>query len=326
MSAENHKSALQLQLEELVKVGVGGKYNNKEDQLKVIQRELEHEEAMLRGGKERYHLEVDKAKARREEGTTLYGLVLQQKYINVLSKMINDDIKLMTKGTAGNHQTALKIICQCLPIKAFDNGVFLDDSPSVWDTCSLIVLKNTIDGISNTVTINKLAINIGLGLMHEARITHFKQNDKENYLKTARKLADKNIPQKTNRYKYKAKVWTYMMNRSNLTFDDWTNVEKLHLGVKMLSYLEKLGLVKHQNRKQKKNKTVTFIEPTALIVEEIKNFNIRNELLFPTYKPMVAPPRDWTSPFSGGYYGKRFNKENKPQEIADALQFHKTKQ
>jgi DNA-directed RNA polymerase len=204
--------------------------------------------------------------------------------------------------------------------------VFLDKSPSVWDTCSLIVLKNTIDGISNTVTINKLAINIGLGLMHEARITQFKEQDKENYIKTARKLADKNIPQKTNRYKYKAKVWTYMMNRSNLKFDDWTNVEKLHLGVKMLSYLEKLGLVKHQNRKQKKNKTVTFIEPTALIVEEIKNFNIRNELLFPTFKPMIAPPRDWTSPFSGGYYGKRFNKENKPEEIANALQFHKAKQ
>ena len=39
---------------------------------------------------------------------------------------------------------------------------------------------------------------------------------------------------------------------------------------------------------------------------------------------MVAPPRDWSSPFTGGYYGKKFNKENKPEEIANALQFHKT--
>ena len=43
MSAETHKSALQQQLEELVRVGVGGKYDNKDDQLKVIQNELEHE-------------------------------------------------------------------------------------------------------------------------------------------------------------------------------------------------------------------------------------------------------------------------------------------
>jgi DNA-directed RNA polymerase len=322
MSAETHKTPLQLQLEELVRVGVGGKYKDKKDYIEVIQRELDHEEAMLRGGADRYIKTVNDAKAKQQESTTLYGLVLQQKYITEVSNKINDDIRLMTSGQAGNHQTALKLICQCLPSTAFDKGVFLDDRPSIWDTCSLIILKNVIDGISDEITINKLSINIGLGLMHEARITQFKEQDKENYIKTARKLADKNIPQKTNRYKYKAKVWTYMMNRSNLKFDDWTNVEKLHLGVKMLSYLEKLGLVKHQNRKQKKNKTVTFIEPTALIVEEIKNFNIRNELLFPTFKPMIAPPRDWTSPFSGGYYGKRFNKENKPEEIANALQFH----
>ena len=61
MSAETHKSALQQQLEELARVGVGGKYSNKEDQLKVIQDELEHEEAMLRGGMERYHIEVKNA-------------------------------------------------------------------------------------------------------------------------------------------------------------------------------------------------------------------------------------------------------------------------
>ena len=322
MSAETHKSALQLQLEELVKVGVGGKYRNKENYLKVIQDELEHEEAMLRGGKERYHLEVTKAKARREEGTTLYGLVFQQKYINLVSQMINDDIKQMTMGKAGNHQTGLKIICQCLPNTAFDNGVFIDKEPRVWDVCSLIILKNVIDGISNEITINKLSISIANGLMQEARITHFKQVDKDNYLKTARKLADKNIPQRTDRYKYKAKVWTYMMNRHDLKFNDWTNVDKLHLGIKMLNYIEKLGLVKHQNRKVAKNKTVTYVEATPFIIEEIKNFNIRNELLFPKFKPMIAPPRDWASPFSGGYYGKKFNKENKPEEIADALQLY----
>jgi len=322
MSAETHKSALQLQLEELVKYGVGGKYKNKENYLKIIQNELEHEEAMLRGGRDRYHLEVNKAKARRDEGTTLYGLVFQQKYIGLVSNMINEDIKHMSSGMAGNYHTGLKIICQCLPNTAFENGVFLEDNPNIWDVCSLIILKNVIDGISNEITINKLAISVANGLQQEARIINFKQLDKANYLKTTRKLADKNIPQRTNRYKYKAKVWTYMMNRHDLKFNDWSNVEKLHLGIKMLAYVEKLGLIKHQNRKVAKNKTVTYVEATPHIIEEIKNFNIRNELLFPKFKPMIAPPRDWSSPFSGGYYGKRFNKENKPEEIADALQLY----
>lgn len=160
--------------------------------------------------------------------------------------------------------------------------------------------------------------------MQEARITQFKEQNKDSYLKTSRKLAGKNIPQNANRYQYKSRVWTYMMNRNGLRFDDWSNVEKIHLGVKMISYLEKLGLIKHQNRKHRKDKTVTYVEATPKIIEEIKNFNIKNELLFPKYLPMVAPPRDWSSPFTGGYYGKKFNKENKPEEIANALQFHKT--
>lgn len=324
MSAETQKTLLQQQLEELVKYGVGGKFNNKENQLKVIKEELEHEEAMLRGGLDRYNKTVNDAKAKGQESTTLYGLVLQQKYISEVSNLINEDVKLMSSGKAGNHQTGLKLICQCLPTKAFDNGVFLDNRPEIWDTCSLIILKNTIDGISDDTTINKLAINIGLGLMHEARITKFQTQNKDSYIKTSRKLAGKNIPQNANRYQYKSRVWTYMMKRNGLRFDDWSNIEKLHLGVKMISYLEKLGLVKHQNRKHRKDKTVTYIEATPKIIEEIRNFNIKNELLFPKYLPMIAPPRDWSSPFTGGYYGKRFNKENKPEEIANALQLHQT--
>ena len=322
MSAETHKTPLQLQLEELVRVGVGGKYKDKKDYIEVIQRELDHEEAMLRGGADRYIKTVNDAKAKQQESTTLYGLVLQQKYITEVSNKINDDIRLMTSGQAGNHQTALKLICQCLPSTAFDMGVFLDDRPSIWDTCSLIILKNVIDGISDEITINKLSIQIATGLMQEARITQFKEQNKDSYNKTARKLAGKNIPQGIRRYQYKSRVWTYMMNRNELRFDDWTNVEKLHLGVKMLSYLETLGLVKHQNRKHRKDKTITYVEATPKIIEEIRNFNIRNELLFPKFLPMIAPPRDWSSPFTGGYYGKKFNKENKPEEIASALQFH----
>jgi len=115
-----------------------------------------------------------------------------------------------------------------------------------------------------------------------------------------------------------------MMGRYNLKFENWTNVQKLHLGVKMVSYVEVLGLVKHQNRKVAKNKTVTYLEPTTKVIDEIKNFNIKNELLFPKYMPMIMPPRDWSSPYTGGYYGRKFNKENKAKEVSHALQLHKT--
>ena len=36
-------------LENLVKIGVGGKFNDREDYVKLIQKELEFEERMIRG-------------------------------------------------------------------------------------------------------------------------------------------------------------------------------------------------------------------------------------------------------------------------------------
>ena len=137
MSTQEQKSLLQQQLEELVKVGVGGKFkSNSEDYTKKIEEELQFEEAMIRGGITRYQKLIRDAVTDNQESTTLYGIVLQQKYITKLSDMINEEIKVMNSGEAGNRQTALKLLCQCLPKSAFDKGVFLSKEHTVWDTCS----------------------------------------------------------------------------------------------------------------------------------------------------------------------------------------------
>ena len=187
------------QLKELVKVGVGGKFKDTSDYTAKIQEELEFEEAMLQGGIDRFNKTIKEAIAKGQESTTLHGLVLQQKYITKLSLLIHGDIKIMETGGAGNRLTAMKLLCQCLPEMAFKDKK-LKEEVNIWDTCSLIVLKNVIDGISNETTMNKLAIKIGTGLMMEARITMFKDQNKDKYNQVNKRLADKNIPQNANRY------------------------------------------------------------------------------------------------------------------------------
>ena len=327
MSTQEQKTLLQQQLEELVKVGVGGKFkSNSEDYTKKIEEELQFEEAMIRGGITRYQKLIKDAVIDNQESTTLYGIVLQQKYITKLSDMINEEIKMMISGDAGNKQTALKLLCQCLPKSAFINDVFLDKNPSVWDTVALISLKNIIDGISAETTLNKLSIKIGTALMLEARITIFKDEEKDKYNQVAKRLAGKNIPQNANRYQYKRNVFTYCMNKHGLEFDDWGKEGRLHLGCKIISYCEKLGLVKHQNRKRNKIKTITYVEATPKIIEEIRNFNIKNEALYPKYLPMLMPPREWENPFVGGYYGRKHNyKQQSAKEISNTLSNTKEK-
>ena len=94
---------LQLQLQELVKVGVGGKFKDNSDYTKRIQEELEFEDAMLQGGIDRFRKTVKDAIAKGQESTTLHGLVLQQKYITKLSLLINGDIK--------RHKNLSRYIC-----------------------------------------------------------------------------------------------------------------------------------------------------------------------------------------------------------------------
>ena len=326
MSTEEQKTLLQQQLAELVKVGVGGKFQKNEDYTKKIEEELNFEEAMIRGGIDRYQKLIREAIQDSQESTTLYGIVLQQKYITKLSEMINREVNIMNNGEAGNKLTALKLLCQCLPKSAFVNEVFIDKQPEVWDTVSLIALKNIIDGISGETTLNKLAIKIGTALMLEARITIFKDEEKDKYNQVAKRLVGKNIPQNANRYQYKRNVWVYCMNKHNLQFDDWGKEGRLHLGCKMISYCEQLGLVKHQNRKRNRTKTITYVEATPKIIEEIKNFNISNESLYPKYLPMLMPPREWENPFVGGYYGRKHNyKQQSAKEISNTLSKNKEK-
>ena len=312
-------------LDELIKVGVGGKYRDKENYLELVTRELKHEEAMLRGGVSRYNDAVNNAVAKGQESTTKYGIGYQQKYITKLCDLIHTDILEMFRGGAGNRVVALTVICQCLNLKDFEGDEFKTDDSQVWDNCALIVLRNVIDGISSEITANKLAIQIANGLEMEAKLTLFedRQNDNYNWIKNV-KLAEKNIAQRKSRYRHKKNVWTYYMNKNNLEFDNWAKEDKVHIGARMLGYVEKLGLIRHQNRKTHRNKTTMFIEATPKILEEIRNFNITNEALFPKFRPMLMPPRDWSTPFTGGYYGKKFNQENKPEDIINALQFNKS--
>ncbi len=108
-------------LENLVKIGVGGKYKDREDYVKLIQRELEFEERMIRGGIDRYNKSINDAKSKGQESTTKYGLTYTQKYVVALAEMLNNDVTTCMAGSAGVTQTSLKLICQCLSIRSFND-------------------------------------------------------------------------------------------------------------------------------------------------------------------------------------------------------------
>ena len=311
---------LQEQIQELIKVGVGGKYKDNTDYTAKITEELELEHRMVRGGVDRYVKQVTNAAAKGQESTTLYGLVYQQKYITQLSNMLNQAISEMQQGTSGRHEIALKLLPQCLSRLAFNEQTYID-SPNNWDAVSLIVLKNIINGISHRQTLNRLSIVVGSALEYEARFTYFRDKDKITFDKISKRLhSGKDVPMGKSKYLYKRNVFVYYMKKKNYVWNRWNKIDKVHLGTKMISYLEQLGLVKTVNRRIGANKTIIYVEATPRTLKEIKDFNGINEALSPEYMPMIMPPREWSyNPFVGGYYAKKYNQENKPEEIVQSL-------
>ena len=317
---QQQSELLQEQIRELIKVGVGGKYNDNTDYTAKITEELELENRMVRGGIDRYVKQVTNAAAKGQESTTLYGLVYQQKYITQLSNMLNQAFYEMQQGTSGRHEIALKMLPQCLSRLAFNEQTYIK-APSNWDAVSLIVLKNVINGISHRQTLNRLSVQVGSALEYEARFTYFQDKDKETFQRVSKRLhSGKNVPMGKSKYLYKRNVFVYYMNKKDYVWKRWNKIDKVHLGTKMISYLEVLGLVKRVNRRIGANKTIIYVEATDRTIKEIKNFNVMNEALNPEYMPMIMPPREWSyNPFVGGYYGKKYNQENRPEEIVQSL-------
>ena len=168
-------------LENLVKIGVGGKFKDREDYVKLIQKELEFEERMIRGGIDRYNKSINDAKAKGQESTTKYGLTYTQKYVLALAEMLNNDVTTCMAGSAGVTQTSLKLICQCLSIRSFNEEGIFQSKKDNWLVVSYISLKHVLDGISKAVTVNELAMAISNALMQEARLTKFKDTQPEKY-------------------------------------------------------------------------------------------------------------------------------------------------
>ena len=316
---------LQKQIKELIKVGVGGKYKDTTDYTKQIQDELELEQVMQNRGVERYKKQQTTAVIKTQESTTLYGLQYQAKYISKLSALINEDIVKTMSGNSGRHRTSFKLICQCLN-KLKLNEQMLKPNADNWDSISLIVLKNVINGISKNHTLNRLSIAIGSALEQEARLCMFEDKDKPLFQKVSKILNSGQGMQKQSKYLYKKNVFTYWMNRNDLTWKRWSKKDKVHLGTELIHYCEVLNLVTCQLVNKGKNKTLYYVNPTKKMLQEIKDFNNVNEAMYPEFLPMIMPPMDWDySPFRGGYYGRKYNQENKPEEVVKSINQSKEK-
>lgn len=273
----------EVNLKELLEVGIGGagdsihsKYNQK------LERQLELEDEMHRGGIDRYNRELNKAIEKGQQSGTSYGVKLLSGGIEKFSNFIEDQVNSIT---VGQRATAISIM---EPYK---------DEKDFFDIVSYITLRTILDGITMRNLANQIATKIASGIEDELRLREFEKQAKPLFDTIMKSLSGKNS------YRHKRRVLVHCMRKFDIKWVPWNTSKKGKLGVWLLMQCETCtGLIKTVNRKISKNQTPKYVEATQETLDWINKVNNKEEVLAPLYWPTIVPPKKWRHVYSGGYW------------------------
>jgi len=245
----------------------------------LITEQVRLEEEMTRKGAERYLRDTAKAKsAGREEGTS-YGQAILSGRLDLLAQAIQYWMVDASSGKSGKVATAF------LKVKGMDPH-----------TLAFLTLKNVLAGVTSVRTLQFVAVSIGTGIEDEMRFAKIREDERKAYDKIVEGA------KKRGAYHYRHHYAVRRAQHMGDGWDKWSRTDRLHVGIKMLDIMMgSIGLVEIAHQKVEKDQSVKYVRPLNETLEWIEKKNEVAQFLRPVYEPMVVRPRDWTTPFDGGY-------------------------
>lgn len=256
---------------------------NTQEDLIAIQLQLEEE--MTQKGAERYIRNVSKSVQANKEDATAYGQQIMASRLDVLAKAIDEWKSETAAGAAGLRNSV-----------AYQK---LKDVPS--ELLSFLTLKCILAGISQARLLQAVARSIGIAVEDELRFAKAREEERKKYEQLVKGAAKRSSAH----YRH---VYAVREADKFQDWEKWTNTERLHVGTKLidicLNTLKLVEVVYHTIGKgQTSNSVATaeMLKPLPETLEWIEKKNGATAILRPVYEPMVVQPRDWTTPFNGGY-------------------------
>jgi len=249
--------------------------NNESPNLMQIQVQLE--ESMKQRGTENYTRAVNNAKASASENHTQYGNRLVSGLTKLLAKKIEEFMDEALSGKAGGKHSAAKYVGKNI-------------AP---EQMAYLTLKTIIAGISGSQRVNDMSVQIGTAMEDEIRLEGIRKQEKKVY----KSIVEGTMKRGSQHYKH-----MYAVRRAEYFNDGWVSwgvkVRSL-VGSKMIELVvDYLDLVNVTVVRQGK-KTVALITAKPTTVRWIEKYNMAG--VRSPFEPMVVLPRDWTTPYDGGY-------------------------
>lgn len=260
-------------------------------------KQLELELAYKTEAEELLKASLDQAVADGEAAQTkIGGKLIDYAYDTVASNMATllESVKHPKSGVVPNYAPYLK---QCLTI-------YSDQEDKLLALLSVASLGTLISNIlSNRNSISSLAMSLCQEIEHEARVEAFfkYKAEKEGRRDTALiKNFDEGLKKRI-QHSYKVAYAVDRMNKEGFAWAKWPQKEALILGAKLLEMA-----VKGSGYFEEGTDTagIASIYPKQWLRDTwAKNAALLSKVAY-KYCPTIIPPKPWTDPDTGGYYGE----------------------
>ena len=241
-----------------------------------IQERLEQEARTLTIN--RFDKDLIKKKERADESSTYYGSSLMRRCIESIVEGIQEVYEEADKGHAGRRSSAITMMQLFKP-----------------EVLAFFTAKVVMDRISKKSMLQDMAINVGQYLEDELRLQSFEEQ--KPYL-----LISIQKNKETTRARKRQEIIA-AYNRYCESWVSWSKDEKTHLGTKLIYiFQERTGYIELvMKKKERTNKTFYNVVATEKVLNFIEKNKGAASLMQPIFQPMIVPPMDWKSPWSGGY-------------------------
>lgn len=228
------------------------------------------------------------------------------RYRNQLAKAAENQLETSTK--AGLHLLKGAIDPTVEAIEAYYKTVSTNKGPKPIayrymnllepEVIAFLTAKSLLNSVTRRQTLTHAAFHVGQFIEDEARFRCYDIEKADYYNAVYNRVKVKSS------YEYKRTVLVHSMSKAGLPWEPWTTADKIQLGKTLIDlFTQATGLIESIEVRSGKNKTRYYITATAKTLAWLDIENTRCELLAPMYFPMVVEPKDWTTPFDGGYTG-----------------------
>lgn len=261
------------------------------DIVQLIEQEKLREGEMIRLGKERFDHNLKKNITKGRHSVTPAYVYLQKELLLPLAEAIHNFTESAYLGAIGRRKTIAE------PLRDLDNP----------RTASLIVLRTVIDCIATQKTLLQTALRVGSMLELEVSNRLFKLDKPLLHMRLL-----KDLMKRTKNIEHRKRVFSHALSKYKIEIEAWGQQKQLLVGKQLIDLLmQSTGLIQKKTIVESATpyRTVNYLIINPEVMTKIKDTEFKCSVLTPYLKPMICSPRDWTTPYSGGYISEYLAKQ-----------------